>query len=549
MARAVLFHGPDRPLEMARLPTPTPRGAEVLVRVTCCTLCSSDLHTHAGRRTVATPTVLGHEIVGSIEAFGPRAARRDFRGAGLAVGDRVSWSVAASCGGCFFCADGLPQKCAALFKYGHERVQPEQPFAGGLADYVLLVPGTAVFRVPDGLSDALAAPANCATATVAAVLRTAGAVAGRSVLIFGAGMLGLTACALARANGAASVLVSDPDAARRARALAFGATQAFAPEELAARVADATRGRGADVTLELAGVAAAVAAGLALTRVGGALVLAGTVLPTPSVPLDPEAVVRRMLTIRGVHNYAPGDLATALDFLAGAGKAYPFAELVSRTFRLDDAEQAIACAHAHPGGRVAVVPGCETKMQTKAVDAILKMFSVAGEAAYYGEAVSQTEHALQSAHLAASAGADDELIVAALLHDIGHLLRGLPEDVAQHGIDDTHEEAGAHWLEQHFGPAVSAPVRLHVAAKRYLCAVDATYLAGLSPASQLSLRLQGGPFTTDEARAFERQAHFAAAVALRRWDDGAKVPGLEVPALAIYRRALESALERGGKMR
>jgi [1-hydroxy-2-(trimethylamino)ethyl]phosphonate dioxygenase len=188
-------------------------------------------------------------------------------------------------------------------------------------------------------------------------------------------------------------------------------------------------------------------------------------------------------------------------------------------------------------------------MQSDAVDTILNMFAVAGEAAYYGEAVSQTEHALQSAHLAASAGAEGELVVAALLHDIGHLLRGLPEDVARHGIDDTHEEAGALWLERHFGPAVSVPVRLHVAAKRYLCAVDGSYLLGLSPASQLSLRLQGGPFTAEEATTFEQQTHFATALALRRWDDGAKVPGLAVPGLAEYRRALEAALERGGKIR
>ena len=188
-------------------------------------------------------------------------------------------------------------------------------------------------------------------------------------------------------------------------------------------------------------------------------------------------------------------------------------------------------------------------MQVNAVDKIITMFTDAGEAVYFGEAVSQTEHALQSAHLAACAGGDDELVVAALLHDIGHMLRGLREDVAHQGIDDTHEEAGGRWLERHFGPAVSVPVRLHVAAKRYLCAIDPTYLQGLSPASQLSLRLQGGPFTVDEARAFERQAHYAAAVALRRWDDGAKVPGLEVPALATYRDALEAALQHGGKAR
>src|SRR5437763_1288339 len=143
-------------------------------------------------------------------------------------------------------------------------------------------------------------------------------------------------------------------------------------------------------------------------------------------------------------------------------------------------------------------------MRMTTVDTIMDLFAVAGSAAYYGEAVSQTEHALQSAHLAVNAGADDPLIAAALLHDIGHLLRGLPEYAAKLGIDDEHEEIGAAWLEQYFAPAVSLPVRLHVPAKRYLCAVDATYTAALSAASQLSLQLQGGPMLPDEVREFEQ---------------------------------------------
>ncbi len=358
MGRAVLFHGSDRPLELRHFATPKPEGAEVLVRVTCCALCASDLHTHARRRTVPTPTVLGHEIVGRIEAFGSMAAQADFRGRPLTVGDRLSWSVAANCGECFFCANELPQKCATLFKYGHEKIDEQAPFAGGLADYVLLRPGTAYFRVPDGLSDEMAAPANCATATVAGLLRHAGALAQRSVLVLGAGTLGLTACAMARTGGAAVVAVSDPDMVRRERAKAFGATHVFSaePRELAAGVAEATEGRGVDLALELAGVPQTVEAGLANVRIGGTLILAGTVLPTKSVPLDPERVVRRMITIRGVHNYAPVDLAAALDFLDGPGRAYPFGTLVGKVFRLDEVEPAFAYAHANAGIRAAVVP-------------------------------------------------------------------------------------------------------------------------------------------------------------------------------------------------
>jgi alcohol dehydrogenase len=358
MARAALFSGPGRPLELVRFPTPEPLGAEVLIRVTCCTLCRSDLHTHAGRRAEPTPTVLGHEIVGRIEAFGPDARRTDYRGEPASVGTRVSWAIAVGCGRCFFCADDLPQKCERPYKYGHVRTAPDRPLGGGLAEYVVLAPGTAWFRVPDEIPDRVAAPANCATATVAALLRHAGPVAGRNVLVLGAGVLGVTACAMARASGAITVAAIDPVSACRERALVFGATHAVPndPDALAAHVTETTAGRGADVVLELAGTAQSAQTGLVLTRTGGTLVLAGTVAPVGTLSIDPESVVRRMLTIRGVHNYHPRDLEAALAFLAGPGGAYPFESLVGACHPLDEAEAAFARAHAHPGTRVAIVP-------------------------------------------------------------------------------------------------------------------------------------------------------------------------------------------------
>jgi alcohol dehydrogenase len=358
MHRAVVFTGAGRRLELVRFPAPEPRDAEMLVRVACCTLCRSDLHTHAGRRTEPTPTVLGHEIVGRIEAFGPEAPRHDAEGVPLDVGSRVSWAVAVGCGSCFFCAEDLPQKCERPYKYGHERLTPERPTGGGLAEWVVLVPGTVFFRVPDAVPDPVAAPANCATATVAALLRHGGSVAGRTVLVLGAGVLGLTACAMARAAGARAVMVNDPIAACRERALRFGATHVFPAEaeELAAGVREITQGRGADLVLELAGTAATVQAGLALARTGGTVVLAGTVAPVGAIGFDPEIVVRRMLTIRGVHNYHPRDLAEALGFLAGPGSDFPWQSLVVAEYPLEQAEQAFAAAHAQPGVRVAVVP-------------------------------------------------------------------------------------------------------------------------------------------------------------------------------------------------
>jgi D-arabinose 1-dehydrogenase-like Zn-dependent alcohol dehydrogenase len=194
IVRSLLFHGPGRPLEMVHSPVPEPTGGELRVRVTACTLCRSDLHTHSGRRIVATPSVLGHEVVGRVEAFGHRATRVDASGAPVTIGDRVTWAVVASCGKCFCCSEELPQKCEHPYKYGHERVTTTRAFGGGLADVVVLVPGTAWYRVPDEVPDRVAAPASCATATAAGLLRQSGPIAGRSVLVLGAGVLGVTLC-------------------------------------------------------------------------------------------------------------------------------------------------------------------------------------------------------------------------------------------------------------------------------------------------------------------------------------------------------------------
>jgi phosphonate degradation associated HDIG domain protein len=182
--------------------------------------------------------------------------------------------------------------------------------------------------------------------------------------------------------------------------------------------------------------------------------------------------------------------------------------------------------------------------QTKVVETILRLFAERGNAAYIGEPVSQTEHALQTAWLAEQADADSALIAAALLHDIGHLLHDLPEDCAEHGIDDAHEVRGDRWLQQHFDREVTEPVRLHVAAKRYLCATEPGYYERLSDASRLSLQLQGGPFSRVDVAAFAENPFSEAAVALRRWDEAAKIERLSTPNLTHFRQYLEAATTR-----
>lgn len=158
--------------------------------------------------------------------------------------------------------------------------------------------------------------------------------------------------------------------------------------------------------------------------------------------------------------------------------------------------------------------------------------------------VSQLQHALQSATMAEAEGASETLIVAALLHDVGHMIHELGEDPAKSGIDDSHEERAAQWLAQHFEPEVTEPIRLHVAAKRYLCATDPTYFGKLADDSVRSLALQGGPFSDDEVAEFEKGPHYRDAVRLRLLDDRAKDPNASTPAFEHFVPYVEAALNR-----
>jgi phosphonate degradation associated HDIG domain protein len=173
------------------------------------------------------------------------------------------------------------------------------------------------------------------------------------------------------------------------------------------------------------------------------------------------------------------------------------------------------------------------------VNEILRLFAERGDSGYGGETVSQRQHALQAAYFAQKAGADPPLVVAALLHDIGHMLHDLPEDAPDHGVDDHHEQLSARWLAGRFGPEVIDPVLLHVAAKRFLCATEPGYHDALSEPSKISLALQGGPMSSVEATQFRALPHATAAVLLRRCDDSAKVPDLVVPGLDEYVPSIE----------
>ena len=174
---------------------------------------------------------------------------------------------------------------------------------------------------------------------------------------------------------------------------------------------------------------------------------------------------------------------------------------------------------------------------------LLDLYRQRGQAQYGGEAVSQFEHALQCAALAEQSEQSAEMIAACLFHDLGHLIHHLGDDPARRGLDDRHEQRAIPVLEQLFPAAVTLPIQLHVAAKRYLCAVDDAYWDSLSATSQRSLELQGGAFSPAAATAFIQQPYAEQAVQLRRWDDLAKVPNQDTPDLEHFLPCLQQACQ------
>jgi putative phosphonate catabolism associated alcohol dehydrogenase len=346
-----LFHGTERPFELRRVPLPdTLAAGEVLVEITLATICGSDLHTIEGRRSAPTPCVLGHEAVGVVVA----SAR-----AGVMPGQRVTWSLADSCGDCPACTEyRLPQKCRSLFKYGHAALASGSGLNGGYASHIVLRRGTAVFDVPEELSDAIVAPANCALATIVNVLAELPKPC-TTALVQGGGLLGVYACAMLSRSGVRNVFCCDLSAHRLALVREFGGIPLRADPQhwpAALETLGALNGGGVDLVVEVAGSAEAVSQGIRVLRPGGSYLWAGMVHPETALTLTGEEVVRKCLTIRGVHNYAPADLAAALRFLAETYRDFPYEKLVSPPFPLEQLTQAFELSQRREWLRVAVRP-------------------------------------------------------------------------------------------------------------------------------------------------------------------------------------------------
>ena len=319
----------------------------MLVRVSLANICGSDLHFWRGDAPLALPPdgwIFGHEMTGRVAALGA-GVKTDSLGQPLREGDRVAYCYFYPCGRCYVCLHG--QRAACPHKIGRATGPGEFPhWVGAFAEYYYVRPGGFVFRVPDDLPDALVSPVNCALSQVLFGLTRAGLAFGESVVIQGAGGLGIQAVAVAREMGAGTVIVVDqlPGAARarprlrrRPHAQPRRGARPPRPRQAGARL---DGGRGADLACDFVGFPPVVPEGIEMLRHGGRYLEIGCISRGRKVEFDPSSLVWGSKTIIGVVMYDPWVIPRALEFLERSRGRYPFDRLVSHTYpleRIDDA--------------------------------------------------------------------------------------------------------------------------------------------------------------------------------------------------------------------
>lgn len=358
--RIAVYTQPNAPFQVQDYPIRAPLPNEALVKVSMSTICRSDIHSYHGHRPSPCPGLLGHEIVGKIVALG-QGLTNDMRGDPICVGDRITWSEFFIPGDNYFSEVlDLPQKSHGVEKYGHMAATTAPHHHGGFAEYCYVLPKSWILKLPDALSDTEATPINCGVATMVAVTEAANIRLGSTVVIQGLGLLGLYGAALAKSRGAKYVVGLDTNTKRREQSKRFGVDMAFDPStsqpDLLKQINALCQPEGADAVIEVCGVPDALPLGLEMVRVGGTYVIAGLVSPGANVTLDANRFVKKMITLKGVHNYHPRHLIEALDFVMKNKSIFPFAELVDGQYSLDDVTQAMSDASSQRVLRAAIIP-------------------------------------------------------------------------------------------------------------------------------------------------------------------------------------------------
>lgn len=366
--KVAVFHGPGKPFELRELTIPEVEPDAVLIRVSLANVCGSDLHFWRGDAPLKLPAdgwIFGHEMTGRVAKLGARV-KTDSLGRPLSEGDRVAYAYFYPCGRCPACLAKEPAAC--LMKVGRPAGPSEFPhFHGAFAEYYYLRPGGAIFKVPDALSDELVSPVNCALSQVIFGLHKAGFRFGDTLVIQGAGGLGIQAAAAAKDMGASVVIVIDQIAGRLELAKAFGADHTINLKDVPERrdrvnlVRQWTGGAGADVACDFVGFPQVIPEGIEMLRQGGTYLEIGTISRGVKIELEPAQLVWGAKRIVGVIMYDPWVIPRALDFLVRNRTRWPFDRLISHTYPLEQINEAFAQSEWHAKDstnitRAAIVP-------------------------------------------------------------------------------------------------------------------------------------------------------------------------------------------------
>ncbi len=346
--RVAVFVGSGHPFELREYPVPELEPGAILVKIHMSNICGSDLHQWRGDGGSAVPKggrILGHEMVGEVARLGAGVST-DSLGKPLREGDRIVYTYFYPCRRCWACTSGQFHLCAHKADNNLESADQWPHLNGGFAQYYYLRPGHFVFKVPDELSDEMVASSNCALSQVIHSLQQVDFGLGDTVVIQGAGGLGLYAVAVAREMGAGKIIAVDGIAQRLEMARAYGADETVSlvelptPEARVERVRELTDGLGARVVMELVGLPAVVPEGIEMLRPGGSYVEIGMVSAKFSLEMFPSKFVRKNARYVGQNHYEPMALGQALEFLRRNRTRIPLDKIVSHRYPLDKIEEA-----------------------------------------------------------------------------------------------------------------------------------------------------------------------------------------------------------------
>jgi len=346
--KAAVFFDTGKPFEMREYPVPDPEPDAIVVRVTSAGICGSDLHVWRGDIRVAMmgpgPRILGHEMTGHVHKLGANVTT-DSQGQTLKEGDRIVYPYFFPCRRCYQCLRGEFAACPT--RYPPPAVSDNPPhFTGAYAEYFYMKTAAFVFKVPEELPDEMLTPVNCALSQVIFSLRKARLSMGDTVVIQGAGGLGVNATAVARDMGAGRIIVIDGVPERLKLAQACGAddvidlSEAPSPMDRTSKVMGMTGGRGADVVMEVVGLPAVLPEGIQMVRSGGTYLEVGCISLGQTVAIDPSGLVWGNKNVICANMYDPWILPVALDFLRRNKDRFPLAQVVSHKFALEKIDEA-----------------------------------------------------------------------------------------------------------------------------------------------------------------------------------------------------------------